>query len=115
MVYDLTWNSVAHDDLKQNQTIQQSFIMAEDKLLSESKDPQLAEQHLLAEVLKRTQTQVNKLTSKVIVLEALKSESNPYSRHSTSIETFKQLQERGLLLFRDIQYVRVSESLAVDD
>ena len=92
MVYDLTWNSVAHDDSKQNPTIQQSFIMAEDKLLSESKDPQLAEQHLLAEVLKRTQTQVNKLTSKVIVLEALKSESNPYSRHSTSIETFNHLQ-----------------------
>lgn len=115
MVYDLTFNTVATDDLKQNQTVQQSLIMAEDQLLSESKDPQLAEQHLLAEVLKRTQTQVNKLTSKVIVLEALKSESNPYSRHSTSIETFKQLQERGLLLYRDVQYVRVSESLAVDD
>lgn len=48
-------------------------------------------------------------------MEALKSESNPYSRHSNSIEQFKQLQERGLLLFRDIQYVRVSESLAVDE
>jgi hypothetical protein len=39
MVYDLTLNTVATEDLQQNQTVQQSLIMAEDQLLSESKDP----------------------------------------------------------------------------
>jgi hypothetical protein len=49
------------------------------------------------------------------VIEALKQNGNPYARHSTNIESFKQLQERGLLLYRDAQYVRVSDSLAAHD
>lgn len=44
MVFDLTWNNVVAEDHKQNQTIQLSYLKAEDKLLAESKDPQIAEQ-----------------------------------------------------------------------
>jgi len=63
--------------------------MSEDKLLSESKDPQLAEQHLLSDITTKRISSINRLSSKAIVLEALKSEGNPYARHSTNIESFK--------------------------
>lgn len=59
--------------------------------------------------------ETQKLNNKVIVMTALRQASNPYARHSTNIESFKQLQERGLLLYRETQFVRVSESLAVDE
>jgi hypothetical protein len=53
---------------------------------------------------------LGKVSNKDLVLEALKSQYNPYARHHQSIESFKQLQERGLLLYRDVKYIRVSES-----
>ena len=44
MVFGLTLNAVVVEDSQLNPTVAQSYIQSEDKLLSESKDPQLAEQ-----------------------------------------------------------------------
>lgn len=103
------------EDTRQNQLMVSTVQWIEEKLIQESKDPQFAEQNLIQDVVPRSLPEAKKLNNKVIVMAALKQSSNPYARHSTNIESFKQLQERGLLLYRETQFVRVSDSLAAEE
>ena len=112
MVYRLSFSPVLLDENQRNLNIVQSFAQKEDQLIAESRDPMLAEQQILQDVTTQKSAHLGKVSNKVLVLEALKSHYNPYARHHQSIESFKQLQERGLLLYRDVKYIQVSESLA---
>ncbi len=47
--------------------------------------------------------------------DALKVETNPYARHANNPETFKQLKERGKLLYRDCVYIRVGGNIQISD
>ncbi len=54
---------------------------------------------------------LQKKQPKAFVADALRIEGNPYVRHSSNTETFKNLKERGKLIFRDCINVRLGGNI----
>ena len=88
---------------------------AEEKMISEGQDPQFPEQALVSEAVIPKHKELETKQSKAFVTEALRVDANIYARHSNSTETFKQLKERGKLIFRDCMQIRVGGNIRISD
>jgi hypothetical protein len=100
---------------EQQEILQHYLVRAEEKMISEGHDPQFPEQALVNEAVIPKLKDLEIKQPKAFVTEALKVEQNLYARHSNSTETFKQLKERGKLIFRDCMQIRVGGNIRISD